>query len=162
MPQLVYQLAGSLTITAILIDRYNSTGTATAFQGKNLPVVLHGRGMVSMAPTCKAAERAVLGGHHPPRWQPVLRWSVANAKVKTNEHDNKKLVKIDPKHRINGAVCLVMAAGTAMARPSRNRSMSLRTRNPCWPGTLRPLPKRLRNGACLIDQQATQFALIAV
>lgn len=81
-----------------------------------LRLVPWGQGFTSMAVAVNALEAAVLPGPDGKRafqhdGNPLLTWNMANAMVDRDFKDNRKLVKMTDKFRIDGAVALAMAMG---------------------------------------------------
>lgn len=74
-----------------------------------------GQGFASMSPALRALESAVLTGNIAHGGHPVLTMCMANAVVTTNPAGDRKLDKAKASGRIDGAVALAMAIGTAEA-----------------------------------------------
>lgn len=74
-----------------------------------------GQGFASMSPALRALESAVLTGSIAHGGHPVLTMCMANAVVTTNPAGDRKLDKAKASGRIDGAVALAMAVGTAEA-----------------------------------------------
>lgn len=74
-----------------------------------------GQGFASMSPALRALESAVLTGNIAHGAHPVLTMCMANAVVTTNPAGDRKLDKAKASGRIDGAVALAMAIGTAEA-----------------------------------------------
>lgn len=75
-----------------------------------------GQGFASMSPALRALESAILRGSIAHGGHPVLTMCMANAVVTTNPAGDRKLDKgKNPNQRIDGAVAMAMAVGTAEA-----------------------------------------------
>jgi phage terminase large subunit-like protein len=75
-----------------------------------------GQGMQSMTPAMRDLEQAILDGklvHN----SPVLSMNMAHVVVTTDDAGNRKPSKRKSVHRIDGAVALIMAIGTAAMQP---------------------------------------------
>ena len=83
--------------------------------GDDAVFVEFGQGFASMSPALRALEGNVLNGTVAHGGHPVLTMCMANAVVTTNPAGDRKLDKAKASGRIDGAVALAMAIGTAEA-----------------------------------------------
>lgn len=69
----------------------------------------YSQGIMSMSPPTKLLELAIVQGkiHHGAH--PVLRWNCRNSELFIDKNENMKIVKGNPKQRVDGMVALVMA-----------------------------------------------------
>lgn len=79
--------------------------------GDGLRLVPWGQGYRDMAPAVNALEFAVLERKMMHPNNPVLNWNMANAVVRTDPANNRKLDKEKARFRIDGAVALTMLLG---------------------------------------------------
>lgn len=112
--------------------------TAQNGDGHGLRMEPWGQSFVGMNPAVNALHSAILyeradgsrGLQHD--GNPLLSWNMMNAMVDEDTKENRKLVKMNPRFRIDGAVALAMAMGLRMidrpvtvANPWENPSFSL-------------------------------------
>ena len=91
--------------------------TAQQGEGGGLRMEPWGQSHVGMNPGVNALHAAIL--QEAPNGKrllqhdgnPLLTWNMANAMVDEDFKDNRKLVKMNPRFRIDGAVSLAMAMG---------------------------------------------------
>jgi phage terminase large subunit-like protein len=128
---LAYEIAsitGDMSIAAAAFDRwrFDILQSELGAIGCTLPLVPFGQGFKDMSPAIEALETALLnekmchGGH------PVLTMCMANARAVSDPAGNRKLDKTKTTGRIDGAVALAMAVGTAMGAtrdPERDYQM---------------------------------------
>ena len=62
-----------------------------------------------MSPPTKQLEGDIMSGRIRHGGHPVLRWNIRNSVIKADNNENIKIVKDNPKQRVDGAVALVMA-----------------------------------------------------
>jgi len=62
-----------------------------------------------MSPPTKQLEAMLLGGKIRHGGHPILTWNIRNAEILKDTNDNIKIIKGNPKQRVDGAVALVMA-----------------------------------------------------
>jgi phage terminase large subunit-like protein len=113
----IVELAETVEIKEIAIDRWNSTQLATQLQGDGLEVVAFGQGFASMSAPTKELEVLILGNRLRHGGNKVLRWNAGNVTVETDAAGNLKPSKKKSTEKIDGIVSLIMALGRAMVRP---------------------------------------------
>jgi phage terminase large subunit-like protein len=106
-------------IAAIGYDRHRIDVLESALDrlGTKAPLVEFGQGTKSMAPAMDAVEEDLFNGRMRHGNNPVLNMCMANARVIKNAAGDRKLEKKREWGRIDGAVALLMAAGTAQKPP---------------------------------------------
>jgi len=80
-------------------------------EGLNLPLVPFGQGFKDMSPAMESVETIATDGKFLHGGHPVLKWAMANAKIRKDPSGNRKLDKEKSTTRIDPAVALVMANG---------------------------------------------------
>lgn len=100
----------------VAYDSWNSQGIINRFVAEGMPMEAFIQGFKSYNPAMKTCERAYIDGllHH--GGDPVLKWNVANV---VPSYDTNLSVKPDRKRsadKIDGAVCLFMCFGLALAQ----------------------------------------------
>lgn len=96
-------------------DPWNATSLVNGLTDEGQPLELFVQGFKSYNPAMKACERAYLSGNLSHGGDPVLRWNVSNV---VPSYDTNMSVKPDRKRsadKIDGACCLFMAFGLAVA-----------------------------------------------
>jgi phage terminase large subunit-like protein len=81
--------------------------------GSGLLIIPHGQGFKDMTPAIDALETAVMNGELVHDGNPVLTWNMANAVAVMDPAGGRKMDKQKARFRIDGAVALAMAQGTA-------------------------------------------------
>jgi phage terminase large subunit-like protein len=119
----VHEVAEAYRVAEIAYDRWNATGLITQLEGDGLTMVPFGQGFASMSAPTKELEKLVLGRKLAHGGHPVLRWNVANARVRQDPAGNHKLDKGKSRDRVDGVVALAMAIGRAMVAPKPFRSV---------------------------------------
>ena len=69
----------------------------------------YSQGIMSMSPPTKRLEGLIMEGKLRHAGHPVLRWNCRNSVLKIDNNENMKIVKDNPKQRVDGMVALVMA-----------------------------------------------------
>lgn len=69
----------------------------------------YSQGIMSMSPPTKLLEAKIMGGKLRHGGHPVLRWNKRNSVLYIDKNENIKIVKDNPKQRVDGMVALVMA-----------------------------------------------------
>ena len=110
----VEQLCTDFNVEAVMIDRWNSTGTMTRLMEKGIKVVQFGQGYSSMNAPSKEVEMMVMGEKLRHLGNPVTRWMVSNTIVESDPAGNIKPSKRKAKGKIDGVVALVMAVGGSL------------------------------------------------
>lgn len=111
----IARITAGMDVRRIAFDRHRMAILQAELDriGVVLPFEPFGQGFVSMAPAVDRAEIEFLHGRIRHGGHPVLTMCVANAVVQTDPAGNRKLDKAKSTGRIDGAVSLVMAIGTA-------------------------------------------------
>jgi phage terminase large subunit-like protein len=123
-------LAG-FDVRVVAFDRWGITELKAALdaEGVRLPLEPHGQGFKDMATSVDALERTVLAHELRHAGNPLLTWCMSNVAIETDPAGNRKFSKRRAIGRIDAAVALAMAVGTA-ARSSAPESV------PGWVGTV--------------------------
>jgi len=69
----------------------------------------YSQGIMSMSPPTKLLELDIIKGKLRHGAHPVLRWNMRNCELFIDKNENMKIVKGNPKQRVDGMVALVMA-----------------------------------------------------
>lgn len=111
----IQRICDGLDIQAIAYDRWriNLLEKELTDIGCDLPLVEHGQGYKDMSVSIEAAEEALLNHQLAHGMHPVLTMCMANATTVRDPTNARKLDKQKSTGRIDGAVALVMALGTA-------------------------------------------------
>ena len=67
------------------------------------------QGIMNMSPPTKLLEKDIISGKLRHGGHPVLRWNLRNSVLYIDKNENIKIVKENPKQRVDGMVALVMA-----------------------------------------------------
>lgn len=107
-------LAGR-NVVAFSYDRWQIDRLKKAFGRINYdpPMVEFGQGFKSMSPALKAVETLALQGKLRHAKHPILNMCIANSRIDMDAAGNRKLTKKKATGRIDGAVALAMAVGSA-------------------------------------------------
>jgi len=111
----IQRICDGLDIQAIAYDRWRINLLQKELDeiGCDLPLVEHGQGYKDMSVSIEAAEEALLNHQLAHGMHPVLTMCMANATTVKDPTNARKLDKQKSTGRIDGAVALVMALGTA-------------------------------------------------
>ena len=111
----IQRICDGLDIQAIAYDRWriNLLQKELTDIGCDLPLVEHGQGYKDMSVSIEATEEALLNHQLAHGMHPVLTMCMANATTVKDPTNARKLDKQKSTGRIDGAVALVMALGTA-------------------------------------------------
>ena len=109
------RICEGLDIQAIAYDRWriNLMKKELDAIGCDLPLIEHGQGYRDIAPSLEATEAELLNKRVAHGMNPVLTMCMANATTVKDPSGARKLDKSKSTGRIDGAVALVMALGTA-------------------------------------------------
>ena len=107
-------LSERFNIREIAYDRWNASMFVQLLQDDGFTMVPFGQGFKDMSPPTKELMRIVLEHKLNHGGNPVLRWNMDNAYVRTDPAGNIKLDKEKSTEKIDGAVALVMALDRAM------------------------------------------------
>ena len=102
-------LSKDYNISAVLIDRWNSSYLSTKLMEDGFNVVAFGQGFSSMCSPVKALERLVLSKNIIHDKNPVLRWCMSNVILKVDAAGNAKCDKAKSRERIDLVIALLMA-----------------------------------------------------
>lgn len=116
------ELQGDHTIAGIAYDRWKIAELLRVMDqlGVVVPMEPWGQGFKDMDTAVTALEAAILNRKLQHDGNPLAAWCMANAKVKLNPDGGnlRKLTKLTPRLRIDGAVSMAMAMGLrAQSRP---------------------------------------------
>jgi phage terminase large subunit-like protein len=125
----VAELAERFRVEAIAIDRWNSTATTTRLLDQGLPVVRFGQGFASMSPAVKETERLILSRRLAHDGNPVMRFCLSNVAIAADAAGNIKIDRARAREKVDGAVALAMAIGTA---ETEGRSTSVYAERPSF------------------------------
>lgn len=111
----IQRICDGLNIQSIAYDRWRINLLQKELDeiGCDLPLVEHGQGYKDMSVSIEAAEEALLNHQLAHGMHPVLTMCMANATTVKDPTNARKLDKQKSTGRIDGAVALVMALGTA-------------------------------------------------
>ena len=112
--QFICQLAERYNIREIAYDRWNASMMVQTLQDDGFTMIPFGQGFKDMSPPTKELMRIVLEHKLNHGGNPILRWNMDNAFVRTDPAGNIKLDKEKSTEKIDGAVALVMALDRAM------------------------------------------------
>lgn len=113
----VLELRRKYRIQALAYDRWGARDTASYLMKKGVNVIDFGQGYSSMSPAVKRFEGLVRDSRIVHGGSPLMRWCIDCCRIKTDDAENKKLVKPPTEQhskRIDAAVAAVMAIGVAM------------------------------------------------
>jgi hypothetical protein len=102
-------LSKDYNISAVMIDRWNSSYLSTKLMDNGFNVVAFGQGFSSMSSPVKALERLVLSKGIIHDKNPVLRWCMSNVILKIDAAGNAKADKAKSRERIDLVIALLMA-----------------------------------------------------
>ena len=102
-------LSVDYNISAICIDRWNSSYLSTKLMDLGFNVIAFGQGFASMASPVRAMERLVLNKGIIHNNHPVLRWCLSNVILKVDAAGNAKADKAKSRERIDLVVSSLMA-----------------------------------------------------
>jgi hypothetical protein len=102
-------LSADYNISAVLIDRWNSSYLSTKLMDSGFNVIAFGQGFSSMCSPVKAVERLVLSKNIIHDNNPVLRWCMSNVILKVDAAGNAKCDKSKSRERIDLVIALLMA-----------------------------------------------------
>lgn len=106
-------------VVAVAFDRWNIKTFNSALERQGATeemiekMVPFGQGYSSISPALRALDELLLNGRFRHPNNPVLNYNMSSATVKKDPAGNKKLDKSKNSKRIDGAVALTMAVGTA-------------------------------------------------
>lgn len=103
-------------------DRWNSSQTIIDLQNEGMECNPFGQGYGSMSAPTKEFEKLVLTGKIEHFGNPVLRWMLASALVKTDPAGNIKPDKEKSTQKIDGIVAAIMALGEWMTAQADDES----------------------------------------
>ena len=113
-------LSADYNISAVMIDRWNSSYLSNKLMDSGFNVVAFGQGFSSMSSPVKALERLVLSKNIIHDNNPVLRWCMSNVILKVDAAGNAKADKSKSRERIDLVIALLMALDEC----SKNNSMN--------------------------------------
>lgn len=106
---------GSSDVRAFSYDRWQIDRLKKAFEriGYDRELTEFGQGFKSMSPAVKAVETLALQGRLRHGDDPILKMCIANSRIEADPAGNRKLTKKKALGRIDAAVALCMAIGSA-------------------------------------------------
>lgn len=111
----IIDICSNFQIMNFAFDPYNSAQIAAKLTEQGLPMYAHRQGFVSMNFPTKSLEVKLNRNEILHDNNPVLRWMVSNAVLKTNTEGNLcKIDKNQPHQKIDGLVTNIMALGMAL------------------------------------------------
>ena len=119
----INEIANRWTVE-VAVDPWNARHLATQLNEQDgIPVVEFRQGYISMNEPCKELERRILQRKICHFGNPVLRWMVSNAMVKTDPAGNIKIDKEKSADKVDGVVAMVMALGRSMNYEAPKKSV---------------------------------------
>jgi len=112
--KLICDLREQFDIREIAYDRWQATMLIQELMDEDFTMIPFGQGFKDMSPPTKELMRLVLEKKLAHGANPVLRWNIDNAYVRTDPAENVKLDKERSTEKIDGAVALVMALDRAI------------------------------------------------
>lgn len=103
------KLSNDYNVSAVLIDRWNSSYLSTKLMEEGFTVLAFGQGFASMASPVRAMERLVLSKGLQHDNNPVVRWAMSNVILKVDAAGNAKADKAKSRERIDPIVASLMA-----------------------------------------------------
>ena len=97
-------------IQQVAIDRWQGASTITRLVGNGLDCLGFGQGFASMSGATKLVESYIEAGKLNHKGNPVLSWNASNLIVEEDATGNVKPSKAKSSEKIDGLVCLIMAA----------------------------------------------------
>ena len=113
--QKIMEICEMFDVQEIAVDRWNATMMIQELEDEGLNVVRFGQGFKDMSPPTKELMRLVLREEIRHDGNPVLRWCMDNAYVRTDPAGNQKIDKEKSTEKVDGAVATVMALSRAIA-----------------------------------------------
>lgn len=110
----IEHLGERFNIQEIAFDRWGAVQMVQDLEGMGFTVIPFGQGFKDMSPPTKELMKLVLEGKIAHGGNPVLRWMIENAVVRTDPAGNIKLDKQKSTEKIDGAVAMVMGLDRAI------------------------------------------------
>ena len=110
----IEHLGERFNIQEIAFDRWGAVQMVQDLEEMGFTVIPFGQGFKDMSPPTKELMKLVLEGKIAHGGNPVLRWMIENAVVRTDPAGNIKLDKQKSTEKIDGAVAMVMALDRAI------------------------------------------------
>lgn len=103
-------------VRVVAFDRWGISEFKAAMEseGVTLPLEPHGQGYRDMSPSLDALDRSILAHALRHAGNPLLTWCIANVAIESDPAGNRKFAKQRATGRIDAAVALAMAVGTAV------------------------------------------------
>ena len=121
--QFIVQLGERFNIREIAYDRWNATMMVQNLEDDGFTMVPFGQGFRDMSSPTKEVMRLTLEHKLAHGGNPVLRWMMDNAFVRTDPAGNIKIDKEKSTEKVDGAVAMVMALDRAMKGESGGGSV---------------------------------------
>jgi len=119
----IKKLAQIYKIEQIGFDPWAAHQLAGHLAEEGLEMVEMRQGAKTLSPPMKELEKLVRGCELNHGGNPVLRWMFNNIKVKQDENENIRPIKMKGTKRIDGIVALIMALGRAMTQKPKKPSI---------------------------------------
>ena len=119
----IAELYTQYNIKEIAYDRWQATEMVQNLMEDGYTMVPFGQGFRDMSPPTKELLRLVLTKQIAHDGNPVLRWMVDNAIVKTDPAGNIKMDKEKSQEKIDGAIAMVMALDRALRHEAEKASV---------------------------------------
>jgi phage terminase large subunit-like protein len=125
----INEIAKAHKLKDVGTDPWNATQITTELvEQDGIKVIEFRQGCVSMSSPCKEIERLVMSGKLAHGNNPLLRWQVSHAVVRTDPAGNIKLDKEKATQRIDGMVAVAMAIGRLSVGAASNKVSVYETR----------------------------------
>lgn len=108
----------SFNLAGVPYDPWQATQLSQRMRDKGLPMREYGQTVANMSEPMKELEALVLLRRLHHDGNPVLAWCIANVVCHTDAKDNIYPRKERPENKIDGAVALIMALGSALSEES--------------------------------------------
>jgi len=125
----INEIAKAHKLKDVGTDPWNATQITTELvEQDGIKVIEFRQGFVSMSSPCKEIERLVMSGKLAHGNNPLLRWQVSHAVVRTDPAGNIKMDKEKATQRIGGMVAVAMAIGRLSVGAASNKVSVYETR----------------------------------
>lgn len=113
----IVRLAKQYNIATVYADQYNAYDLKSQLVEEQVACDFYSQGIAALTYPAKKLQAAILDGQIEHDGNPLLRWSIGNVAVRTDENENIKPVKRDGKDgrcRIDPVMALIMALGATL------------------------------------------------
>ena len=115
LEQKIHDICREYYVVEVAGDPWNALDMLKRLENDGVKAFEHGQRMTHMAFPCRTFEELITDELIEHDDNPVLDWQIEHATVVYDGNGNIKLMKDNPKNRIDGVVALVMAVGRAMS-----------------------------------------------